>query len=98
MTHFNGIDNGCFNLSPCRQTIAWVSTRRKPEVEHIFFISFSDRQVKAKCQEKLNRAKINRLLQGVSFRTHTHAHTTHAHTHTHTLDTYTHKRNYGQLL
>lgn len=33
-----------------------------------------DGQIKAKCQEKLNEATINRLLQGVYTRTHTHTH------------------------
>lgn len=72
MKHFNGIDNCRFHLSPSCQTIAWVSTRRKPKDEHIFFISLSDRQIKAKCQEKLNEATINRLLQGIHARKHTH--------------------------
>lgn len=64
MKQFNSIDICRFHLSLSRETIARVPTLRKPEDEHIFFISFRDWQIKARCQEKLSETTINELLQG----------------------------------
>lgn len=62
---FNPTVNCHSHLSVSCETIASVFSWRKPEDEHIFFISFSDWQIKAPCQEKLNETTINTLLQGV---------------------------------
>lgn len=78
---FNPTVNCRSHLSVSCETIASVFSWRKPEDEHIFFISFSDWQIKAPCQEKLNETTINTPLQGVLAHTHVR---TRAYTHTHT--------------
>lgn len=79
---FNPTVNCRSHLSVSCETIASVFSWRKPEDEHIFFISFSDWQIKAPCQEKLNETTINTPLQGVLAHTHVR---TRAYTHTHSV-------------
>lgn len=63
--HLNCHSANCrFHVSQPCETIACVFSKRKPRDEHIFFISFSDWQIKGPCQEKLNETTINTVLQG----------------------------------